>query len=44
MERVEEYLTDRARNLLAKGHNPQQVAAWILAWKPEVPEWERRLH
>ncbi|MEO1767678.1 KilA-N domain-containing protein [Thiobacter aerophilum] len=44
MERLEEHLTSIARNMLASKRDPRQLAAWILVWKPEVPEWERRLH
>jgi hypothetical protein len=44
MERLEETLSKLARGMLAKGHKPQQVAVVILAWQPQLAEWERRLH
>jgi hypothetical protein len=44
MERLEEHLTSIARSMLSSKRDPQQLAAWVLVWKPEVPEWERRVH
>jgi len=44
MERLEETLSKLAREMLTKGHKPQQAAAVILAWQPQLAEWERRLH
>ena len=33
-ERIEQHLRQLARRHL-KNHNPEQVAAWIMAWTPE---------